>query len=158
MLRIEIIVIGKMKEKWMREGLAEYEKRIAPYAKLTITELAEYRLPENPSEAEIQKGLYEEGVHILQKANRDYLCPLCVEGTLFSSEELAALLRDAARQTGNITFIIGGSFGLSEEVKRAGRKKLSFSRMTFPHQLMRVVLLEQIYRALSINAGGKYHK
>ena len=158
MLHIEVIVIGKMKEPWMREGLKEYEKRIAAYAKLTITELPEYRLSENPSPAEIEKGLKEEGKHILQKAGNGPLCPLCIEGQLMSSEELADLLKKAAQQSGSITFVIGGSFGLSDEVKRAGQKKLSFSRMTFPHQLMRVILLEQLYRALSINAGGKYHK
>lgn len=157
MLKIQVIAIGKVKETWMREGIAEYQKRLSAYAKLELIELEEYRLPEDPGAAEIARGMEEEGKRILKKTE-GLVVPLCIEGELFSSPQLAELLEEAAQQTGCISFIIGGSYGLSPAVKQAAAKKLSFSRMTFPHQLMRVILCEQLYRACSINAGGKYHK
>ena len=158
MLKVQVIAVGKMKEAWMRAGLAEYGKRLSAFCRLEIIEVEEYRLGEHPSAAEIERAMSEEGRHILQKAAGSLLFPLCIEGELLSSEELAGHLADAAQKTGCVSFIIGGSFGLSAEVKQAGARKFSFSRMTFPHQLMRVILSEQLYRAFSINAGGKYHK
>lgn len=158
MLKVKIIAVGKLKEPWLREGLAEYQKRLAAYCSFSVVEIEEYRLPENPSPAEIERGMCEEGKKILQKAGGSLLCPLCIEGEELPSEGLAAFLQSAAQRTDTVSFIIGGSFGLSDEVKRAGNKRLSFSPMTFPHQLMRVMLCEQLYRAFSINAGGKYHK
>lgn len=157
MLKIRVVAIGKVKDAWMRDGIAEYQKRLSAFCKLEIVELDEYRLPDNPSEAEILRGMQEEGARILKKTE-GMVCPLCIEGEMLSSESLAALLEQAAGKSGAITFVIGGSFGLADEVKKAGQKRVSFSRMTFPHQLMRVILCEQLYRACSINAGGKYHK
>lgn len=158
MLKVQIIAVGKVKEPWMREGIAEYQKRLSAYCRMEIIEIEEYRLGMNPSAAEIEKGMQEEGHRILQKAENSLCCPLCIEGRQVSSEELASFLMESAQRCSSISFIIGGSFGLSGEVKAAGVQKLSFSRMTFPHQLARVLLCEQLYRAFSINAGGKYHK
>lgn len=157
MLKIQVIAIGKIKEPWMREGIAEYQKRLSAYAKLELIELEEYRLPEDPGAAEIARGMEDEGKRILKKIE-GLAVPLCIEGELLSSMQLAELLKEAAQHTGCISFIIGGSYGLSPAVKQTAAKKVSFSRMTFPHQLMRVILCEQLYRACSINAGGKYHK
>ena len=149
MLKIQVIAIGKVKEDWMRQGIAEYQKRLGAYCRFEIIELEEYRLPDNPSEAEIVRGLEEEGARILKKAS-GLIFPLCIEGEMLSSPQLA--------QSGCLSFIIGGSFGLSPQVKAAAARKISFSRLTFPHQLARVLLCEQLYRACSINAGAKYHK
>lgn len=158
MLKVQIIAVGKVKEAWMREGIAEYCKRLSAYCHPEIIEVEEYRLGDHPSPAEIARGMEEEGKQILQKAQHSLLCPLCIEGESLSSEELSAFLATAAQKTSSISFVIGGSFGLSAEVKCAGSRKLSFSRMTFPHQLARVLLCEQLYRAFSINGGAKYHK
>ena len=147
MIKIQIIAIGKVKEDWMRQGIAEYQKRLGAYCRFEIIELEEYRLPDNPSEAEIARGLEEEGNRILKKA-AGLIFPLCIEGEMLSS----------AQKSGCLSFIIGGSFGLSPRVKAAAARKISFSRLTFPHQLARVLLCEQLYRACSINAGAKYHK
>ena len=135
MLKIQVIAIGKVKEDWMRQGIAEYQKRLGAYCRFEIIELEEYRLPDNPSEAEIARGLEEEGARILKKAS-GLIFPLCIEGEMLT----------------------GGSYGLSPQVKAAAARKISFSRLTFPHQLARVLLCEQFYRACSINAGAKYHK
>ena len=136
MLKIQVIAIGKVKEDWMRQGIAEYQKRLGAYCRFEIIELEEYRLPDNPSEAEIARGLEE----------------------MLSSPQLAQLISSSAQKSGCLSFIIGGSFGLSPRVKAAAARKISFSRLTFPHQLARVLLCEQLYRACSINAGAKYHK
>ena len=157
MLRIQVIAIGKVKEAWMRQGIAEYQKRLGAYCRLELIELEEYRLPDRPSPAEIDRGLAEEGRRILGKGS-GLLCPLCMAGEMLTSPQLAQLLAEAAGETGCISFVIGGSYGLSPQVKAAAARKISFSRLTFPHQLARVLLFEQLYRACSINAGGKYHK
>ncbi len=157
MLRIQVIAIGKVKEAWMRQGIAEYQKRLGAYCRLELIELEEYRLPDRPSPAEIDRGLEEEGRRILGKVS-GLLCPLCIEGEMLTSPQLAQLLAEAAGETGCISFVIGGSYGLSPQVKAAAARKISFSRLTFPHQLARVLLFEQLYRACSINAGSKYHK
>ena len=156
MLKIQVIAIGRVKEDWMRQGIAEYQKRLGAYCKFEIIELEEYRLPDHPSEAEIARGLEEEGNRILKKA-AGLLFPLCIEGEILTSPQLAGLVADSAQKSGCLSFIIGGSFGLSPQVKAAAARRISFSRLTFPHQLARVLLCEQLYRACAINAGTKYH-
>ena len=158
MLTVKLICIGKLKESYLRDAQAEYQKRLGAFCKIEVTELAEYRLPDNPSDAQIEKGLTEEGKAILAKASGT-LIPMCIEGKMLSSTQLAdRIAKIALEGESTLSFIIGGSFGLSDEVKSRGSLKLSMSPMTFPHQLARVMLLEQIYRAFQINAGGKYHK
>lgn len=159
-MNIDIIVIGDVKEKYLRDAIAEYEKRLKPYANLTTYELKEARLSANPSEKDIEQALEIEGQEILGKINpRAYVCALCVEGKQLSSEDLSARM-DSITVDGynDLVFIIGGSNGLSPEVKKRANLKLSFSKMTFPHQLMRVILLEQIYRGFRILRGEPYHK
>lgn len=161
MLGITLICLGKLNAPYFHAGCAEYQKRIGGYADLQIIELAEETISEkNASPAVIQKALEKEGAAILQKVPKgSLLVPLCIEGRQKSSEELAEMMQEAAL-SGNsrITFVIGSSHGLADAVKKAAKEKLSMSKMTFPHQLARLMLLEQIYRALSIIGGGKYHK
>ena len=125
-----------------------------------MIELDEYRLPDKPSEAQIEKCLEEEGKRIIAKISKNsYVIPMCIEGKIISSEELSSLVANTAVEGKScVDFIIGGSHGLSDEVKKMGNFRLSMSRMTFPHQLARVMLSEQIYRAFQIMSGGKYHK
>lgn len=159
-MNIDIIVIGDVKEKYLRDAIAEYEKRLKPYANLTTYELKEARLSANPSEKDIEQAIEIEGQEILGKINpRAYVCALCVEGKQLSSEDISARM-DSITVDGynDLVFIIGGSNGLSPEVKKRANLKLSFSKMTFPHQLMRVILLEQIYRGFRILRGEPYHK
>lgn len=157
-MQIHLITVGKLKEKWLREAYAEYEKRLQRYCRLTLTELPEARLPESPAEAEIAAALTQEGKAILS-ACKGKLIALCIEGTLRSSEEFAAML-DSAAVSGDstVSFVIGSSFGLSDEVKSRADMKFSMSPMTFTHQIARVLLTEQLYRAFQISTGGKYHK
>lgn len=160
MLTVTLICIGKLKEKYLRDACAEYEKRLGAFCKLHVLELSEYKLPDNPSESEIKRCMEKEGESILIKLPKDsFVIPLCIEGKQYSSPALAKEMEKItlSGQSG-ITFIIGGSFGLSDRVKAAGKLKLSMSAMTFPHQLARVMLLEQIYRCFQINTNGKYHK
>lgn len=159
MRNIRLITVGRLKESYLSQGCAEYLKRLSAYAKVQVVELDEARLPERPSQAQIAAALSAEGEKILEKAKGSALIALCVEGELLSSEQLAAKL-DALEIGGSSTlsFVIGSSFGLDDAVKHAAALRLSFSRMTFPHQLMRLMLCEQLYRACSISAGGKYHK
>lgn len=159
MLNAEIICIGKCNESFAREGCAEYVKRLTPYIKLKITELDEVRLKDE-SEAEKSRVINAEGAKILGRISKrqSYIVAMCIEGNQMTSEQFASLLDNAAMQKGSITFIIGGSLGLSDEVKRSADRLLSMSKMTFPHQLARLVLCEQIYRGAMISAGTKYHK
>ena len=157
MLKIQVIAIGRVKEEWMRQGIAEYQKRLGAYCRFEIIELEEYRLPDNPSEAEIARGLEEEGNRILKKAS-GLIFPLCIEGDMLTSPQLAELIAGSALKSGCLSFIIGGSYGLSPKVKAVAARRISFSRLTFPHQLARVLLCEQLYRACAINAGAKEHK
>ncbi|WRS27525.1 23S rRNA (pseudouridine(1915)-N(3))-methyltransferase RlmH [Oscillospiraceae bacterium MB08-C2-2] len=159
-MTVEIFAVGKLKEAYLRDACGEYTKRLSSFCTLKITELAEYRLPANPSLAEIQKALTAEGEAILQKIPaRSAITTLCIEGKSLSSPELAGAIQDFALSgDSHLSFVIGGSHGLSDPVKQAARLRLSMSAMTFPHQLARVLLLEQIYRAFSINAGSQYHK
>ena len=138
--------------------IKEYIKRLSRYCNFEIHELNEYRLNENPSEKEISNALSKEGESI-RKYAKGYIIPMCIEGKQISSNELSETIQSAV-VSGNstVTFIIGSSFGLAPEIKNLGDFKLSMSKMTFPHQLARVMLLEQIYRAFQISSGGKYHK
>ena len=160
MLDITVICVGKLKEKFYMEGAAEYIKRLGAYCRITVTELAEARRSREPSEGETRAALEREGRAILEAVPRGAaIVAMCVEGRQLSSEELAGYLQElAGGGVSKVCFVIGGSDGLAGEVKKAARLRLSMSRMTFPHHLARVMLLEQIYRAFSISAGGKYHK
>lgn len=159
MLSVQIICIGKLKEKFWREACAEYEKRLRPFCRFSILEIPESRLPDQPSQAQIENALEDEGKKILSAAGNNLLIPLCIEGKPLSSPELAGRIHDwATKGTSSIAFVIGSSFGLSESVKQKGNLRLSMSPMTFPHQLARVMLCEQVYRAFQILHHGKYHK
>lgn len=159
-MNITVIALGKLKEKYLRDAIDEYAKRISAYGRLDIIELNPVRLSDNPSQTEIDNALTKEAEEIKKKIpNGSYVFSLCVEGKEKSSEQLAQTIKEIALNgKSSIVFIIGSSFGLSPEIKRLSDCRLSFSPMTFPHQLMRVMLLEQIYRAFQINNNGKYHK
>ncbi len=159
MININLFCIGKLKEQYLRDACAEYIKRLGTFCKITVTELSICKLSDNPSPAEIESALREEGKRILEKTSNEYVIAMCVEGKQISSEELSEKISDISiNKSGKIDFIIGGSYGLSDEVKNRADFKLSMSKMTFPHQLARVMLLEQIYRQFMISGGGKYHK
>ncbi|MEM1484784.1 23S rRNA (pseudouridine(1915)-N(3))-methyltransferase RlmH [Oscillospiraceae bacterium PP1C4] len=160
MISINIIAVGKVKDAWMREGCAEYLKRLGLWSSASVIEVDEYRTAENPSPAQIAECIEKEGDRILAKIPKgSMLVAMCIEGKMLSSEKLAELLAKAAVEGESvITFVIGGSYGLSERVKGGAALRMSMSPMTFPHQLARVLLLEQVYRAMSINANSKYHK
>ena len=157
---VTVICIGKLKERFWRDACAEYEKRLSRFCSLTVKELAEVSLPENPSQAQIDAALKKEGEAIEREIPQGaYRVALCVEGESLSSPQLAERLGFLASSgRGKVCLIIGSSFGISEEIKKRCDLKLSFSKMTFPHQLFRVLLLEQLYRAFSILGGMKYHK
>lgn len=152
--------MGKLKESFYVEAVAEYSKRLKGYCKCEILQLKEENLGQNPSEKEILQGLEREGQRILEKIpSRATVVALCVEGTLLSSEQVAALLSDCQHQgSGQMVFLIGGSYGMAESVKILASHKISMSKMTFPHHLARVMLLEQIYRGFKIEEGSTYHK
>ena len=160
MQKVSIICVGKMKEKFYMDAAAEYVKRLGRFCKMEIVELPEERLPENPSQAQIDAALAKEAEAIRGKLPpQAYIIAMCVEGKTRSSEELAKLMADSAQQGGShLVFLIGGSFGMHPSVKSLAAVKLSMSPMTFPHHLARVMLLEQIYRGYQINAGSRYHK
>ena len=158
MFNVAILAVGRLKESWLREGLAEYQKRLSAYCSFQVAEIPEYRLPDDPSPAQIEKGLLGEGKAILERAGKAPLVALCIEGKELSSQGLADLLRERQQTGGALCFVIGGSHGLSQEVKKRAVFRLSVSPMTFPHQLFRVMLAEQLYRGFSILAGSKYHK
>ena len=159
MVTVHIVCIGKLKEKYWREAIEEYAKRLSSYCRFVIQELPEERLPENPSEAQIQQCLEKEGDAILSALKGKKFFSLCIEGRSLSSEQLAVKMEnDMSQGESHLCFVIGGSYGLSPKVKKAAAFSLSFSPMTFPHQMMRVILCEQIYRAFTIMQGGKYHK
>ena len=160
MLNITIIAIGKLKEQYLRDASAEYQKRLSASCKLNIIELNPEKLSDNPSAKEIENALNNEAKKIIEKIPKGAkVYSMCIEGKQRTSEELSAEI-DALTVEGvsNIVFIIGGSFGLSDEVKKLSAFRLSMSKMTFPHQIARIMLLEQIYRAMQISIGTKYHK
>ncbi len=159
MLNVKIYVTGTLKEQYYKEAIAEYKKRLSAYCKLEIIEYKEYKLPENPSEKQIEQALAIEGDRILSDISpRAYKVAMCVEGKQLSSEEFAVKLDEISASHGEIALIIGSSFGLSESLKRSCDLRMSVSKMTLTHQMMRVWLVEIIYRCLSISHGGKYHK
>lgn len=160
MQHVTVLCVGKLKESYWRDAVAEYAKRLSAFCRFTVIEVDEERLPDAPSAAQIAHTLEEEGKRLLSRIPRDALTvALCIEGKTVSSEMLSARLSSWALDgKSHIVFVIGGSFGLSDEVKNTAALRLSMSPMTFPHQLARVMLLEQIYRAFQIASGGKYHK
>ena len=158
MIKVTVICVGKIKERAFVEAAQEYEKRLAGFCELKTLEIKPEPLPENPNAAQISAALDRESESILSKIPKNAaVFPLCVEGKRLSSEQFSSELSRHTNEGKNLCFIIGGSHGLAESVKRAG-ERLSFSDMTFPHRLFRVMLLEQIYRAFTIAAGKKYHK
>ena len=160
MLNIKIIATGDVKENYLRDAIKEYQKRLGAWAKIEEIVLKEERLSESPSQSEIERALECEEKRILERLTpRSYVIAMCVEGKQLSSEELATKISEITN-TGKseIVFIIGSSYGLSPQVKARADFKLSVSKLTFPHQLLRVILHETIYRTLSIINGKKYHK
>ena len=154
-MNISIVTVGKLKEKYLKMGIDEYLKRMTLYAKVEIIEVADEKAPEELSEAEMLQVKQKEGERILAKISQDtYVIALAINGKMQSSEELANTLDKLATYgKSKIAFIIGGSLGLSEDVVKRSNEQLSFSKMTFPHQLMKLILVEQIYRAFRINRG-----
>ncbi len=160
MYKVTILCVGSLKESYWRDACKEYQKRLQPFCRFQIIEVAEERVPDKASAAQLRAVIDAEGERLLAKLDTaSYPIALCIEGKELSSEQLAAdIERLAVGGDGNITFIIGGSWGLSDAVKSRARTKLSMSPMTFPHQLARVMLCEQLYRAMQILGGGQYHK
>ena len=160
MLAVRLICVGTLGEKFWADAVREYEKRLGAYCKLEIIELPEQRLPQTPSQGEIEQALDKEAALIEAKLPQGAaVIALCVEGRPMSSEQLADYLAKlTVSGTSRLCLVIGGSCGLSERIKQRAALRLSMSPMTFPHHLARVMVLEQLYRALNIAAGGKYHK
>ena len=159
-MKIKIVTVGKLKEKYLKDGIAEYSKRISRFATVEMIELADEKTPDRASDSENAKILYVEGNRILSKiGDREFVVVLAIEGKTLSSEEFSKQLEQASiNGFSTLTFVIGGSLGLSNEVKKRANLSVSFSRLTLPHQLMRLVLVEQIYRAFTIQKGSPYHK
>ena len=159
-MKVNLMVVGKVKEKYLRDAISEYAKRLSAYCDLNVIEVADEKTPEHAPETVEARIKETEGARILSKiSDRSFVVALAIEGEMLSSEQLADRMQELMlRGRSDISFIIGGSLGLSPEVMKRADMKLSFSRMTFPHQLMRVILLEQVYRAFKINAHEPYHK
>ncbi|WP_170008550.1 23S rRNA (pseudouridine(1915)-N(3))-methyltransferase RlmH [Bacillus fonticola] len=159
-MHITILTVGKLKEKYLKQGIAEYEKRLTRYCKLNIIEVPDEKAPETMSEKEEEMVKVKEGERLLGHIRADdYVIALAIEGKSWSSEQLAKEMDKLATYgKSKVTFVVGGSLGLSEEVVRRSDEQLSFSQMTFPHQLMRLILVEQVYRGFRILGGGPYHK
>ena len=159
MLSVKLFVTGTLKEQYYKNAIEEYKKRLTKFCQFDIIEFKEYKLPDEPTEKQIEQALLAEGEKILSSMpQRAYKIALCVEGKQMSTEEFAKKLDDVASSHGEVCLVIGSSFGLSDKLKNACDMKLSVSKMTLTHQMMRVWLTEIIYRCLSINHGGKYHK
>ena len=159
MLCVKIISVGTLKEPYLRDAAAEYSKRLSSYCKLNMVQLKEVKLPDSPSQKEIAAALDDEAKMILSELSpRSYKIAMCVEGKQLSSEALAKKLDSISAEHSEICLVIGSSHGLSDKVKSACDMRLSVSELTFPHQLLRIMLLEAIYRAFNINARTKYHK
>ena len=158
-MNISIVTVGKLKEKYLVSGINEYTKRLGAYAKIEVIEVSDEKAPEQLSEAEMLQVKEKEGERILAKVAQDaYVVALAIDGEVWSSEKLAKELDQLATYgKSKVTFIIGGSLGLSKTVLQRANAKLSFSKMTFPHQLMRIILVEQVSRAFKINRGDAYH-
>ncbi len=159
MIGVKLITLGTLKEAYWRDAAAEYEKRLGAFCRLEIVQLKEERLSENPSDGEIRQALEREAAKILaQIPPKAYRIALCVEGKQLTSEELAQRLEQIGETHGEVCLIIGSSFGLADSVKNSCQMRLSVSKLTFPHQLMRVLLLETVYRGFNIIRGTRYHK
>ena len=158
-MRISIVCVGKIKEKYLTQGIAEYTKRLAPFCRLDIVEVDEERMPDNPSEAQKQQALAREGERLLKTIRAtSYLVALDVAGKQLSSEDLAAKFESLALNgKSDVTFVIGGAFGIAPQVLAAAQERLSFSKMTFTHQMIRLLLVEQVYRGFKIWRGEPYH-
>ncbi|MCL2068551.1 MAG: 23S rRNA (pseudouridine(1915)-N(3))-methyltransferase RlmH [Oscillospiraceae bacterium] len=159
MLTITILAVGRLKDEWLQEAVREYTKRAGAYFKLSVEQISGAKLPQKPSGAQISAALEREADEILAKIPpRTWVAAMCVEGESLSSAQLAQKLERISAGASHAVFVIGGSHGLSERVKARANLRLSMSAMTFSHRIARVMLCEQLYRAGSINAGGKYHK
>lgn len=157
-MNINLIAIGKLKEDYLRKACDEYIKRLGRYCSFELHELDEFRLGDDPSEKEIAAALKKESAQIAKYA-KGMIVPMCIEGKMLTSPQFSEKISSAGvNGFSTVTFIIGSSFGLAPEIKELGHFRLSMSPMTFPHQLARVMLLEQIYRSFQIAEGGKYHK
>lgn len=159
-MNITIITVGKVKDKYLNMGISEFEKRLKPYAKMNLVEVADERAPETLSEADMEIVKEKEAQRILAKVNNDaHVIALAIEGKMKTSEELARDLESLATYgKSKVCIIIGGSLGLHESVYKRANELLSFSKMTFPHQLMKLILMEQVYRAFKIMKNEPYHK
>lgn len=159
-MNIKIVCVGKLKEKYFKDGIAEYMKRLSRYAKVKIVEVPDEKAPEKLSEAEMEKVKEIEGKRILAKIkDKEYVFVLAIKGKQRTSEEFAKEIKDLTTYGhSDITFVIGGSLGTSPAVNKRANNLFSFGKLTMPHQLMRLVLIEQIYRAFMINIGSPYHK
>ena len=160
MIKVTLIVLGGLKEKFFIDAAKEYEKRLSRFCQIKTVEINPAPLPDNPSRSQIENALLAEAALIEKKIPQNAeVFALCIEGKQLSSEELSQKIMEVADfGSGNVVFIIGSSYGLSERIKNLAKFKLSMSKMTFPHKLARVMLLEQIYRAFMISSGGEYHK
>lgn len=159
MATVTVITVGTLKEAYLRDAVAEYKKRLSQYARVEEVELKEERINDENNRAEIDSALDKEADKILSAIPKDSMkIALCVEGKQYSSEELAGLIESGNDRSGKISFVIGSSYGLSERVKRECDIRLSFSKLTFPHQLMKVILFESVYRSFTIIHGKRYHK
>ena len=158
-MKVSIICIGKIKERFFTDAIGEYKKRLSRFCDFEITEIPDLSIPDNASDSEKEQIKNREGEKILDKIKSNtFTIALCIEGKTLSSEDLAKTMANATQTTSHIAFVIGGSLGLSDAVKKKADLMLSFGRMTLPHQLMRVVLTEQIYRSFMINSNTGYHK
>ena len=158
-MNVNIICVGKIKEKYFTQAIAEFEKRLGRFCTFKITELTDRKIPENPTPGQEREVLEAEGADILKNLGKsDYVIALCVEGKELSSEEWAAKTAEIMQSRSTITYVIGGSLGLSPEVKSRADLRLSLGRITLPHRIARLVLTEQIYRCFKINANETYHK
>ncbi len=159
MLHVKFITLGTLKEAYWREAAAEYEKRLSAFCRFEMIQLKEEKLSDKPSRAEIDQALEREAAAIEKQIGpKAYRVAMCVEGKQMPSEGMAELLREVSASHGEICFIIGSSYGLAPSVKQGAHKRLSVSQLTFPHQLMRVLLLEAVYRGFNIAKGTPYHK
>ena len=160
MLGIKLITVGKMREKHYIDAFAEYAKRLGAYCRFELLELPEVKLPDAPSGGEVSRALEKEGKEILKNIPEGaYVIAMCVEGRQLSSEELASQVEKlVSGGVSRLVFLVGGSYGLSDEVKQRAQLRLSMSKMTFPHHLARVMLAEQTYRSFKIREGSRYHK
>lgn len=159
MANVTVVTVGSLKEGYLKEAVAEYKKRLSQYARVDEIEIKEERINNEDNRAEIESALSREADKIISAMPKDsFKIALCVEGKQYSSEELARIIGEGCDKGGKITLVIGSSYGLSEKVKKECDVRLSFSKLTFPHQLMKVILFESLYRSFTILAGKRYHK